>query len=280
MASSKTTAADVLAIARAEIGVREGRDPNGNWNNRVKYTTWYANHPLIKNPSFLTSAWCAIFVSWIANKAGCLATLIPMHAWTPSGLAWFKTRGLVTQGKGARPGDVVYFYRPDMGRVAHVGLVEAVDGDYIVTIEGNTNTSGSRQGNGVYRLRRKITNHMYFCHPAYAKPATASTASKPSATAALPKVSLSRLRTAARTNPTRTDRKVTYPAVEVVEKALVKKGRLAKKWADGHYGTTTIAGYAALQRSYGYRGADADGIPGRASLQRLAKDTGLFVVVD
>ena len=85
----------------------------------------------------------------------------------------------------------------------------------------------------------------------------------------------SRLRTAAKTNPARKDRKVTYPAVEVVEQALVRKGRLAKRWADGHYGTTTVTGYSALQRSYGYRGADADGIPGRTSLKRLAKDTGL-----
>lgn len=33
----------LIKIARAEIGVREGRDSNGNWNNRVKYNAWYAD---------------------------------------------------------------------------------------------------------------------------------------------------------------------------------------------------------------------------------------------
>ena len=63
-----TTASEFIKIARAEIGVREGRDSNGNWNNRVKYNAWYADK--VNDNAFLTSAWCATFVSWVANKAG------------------------------------------------------------------------------------------------------------------------------------------------------------------------------------------------------------------
>lgn len=64
---------------------------------------------------------------------------------------WFRKNATVSQGAGARVGDIFYVYYPNMGRVAHVGIVER-EGDFIVTIEGNTNTTGARQGNGVYRL--------------------------------------------------------------------------------------------------------------------------------
>lgn len=39
--------------------------------------------------------------------------------------------------------------------VAHVGFIDAwPDGDYVITVEGNTNMAGSREGDGVYRKRR------------------------------------------------------------------------------------------------------------------------------
>lgn len=39
---------------------------------------------------------------------------------------------------------------------------------------------------------------------------------------------------------------------------------------DGNFGAQTMAGYAAWQRRLGYSGLDASGIPGEASLRRLA----------
>ena len=41
-------------------------------------------------------------------------------------------------------------------RVKHVGFVEAVEGDTVQTVEGNTNKAGSREGGGVYRLERRL----------------------------------------------------------------------------------------------------------------------------
>jgi hypothetical protein len=44
-----------------------------------------------------------------------------------------------------------------IGRGAgHTGLVESVAGGFITTIEGNTDASKTREGGGVYRLKRKI----------------------------------------------------------------------------------------------------------------------------
>lgn len=61
-----------------------------------------------------------------------------------------------------------------------------------------------------------------------------------------------------------------------VERALNAKGLLASGVVDGHYGTSTVSAYAAWQRSLGYSGIDANGIPGRTSLTRLGE--GRFTV--
>jgi peptidoglycan hydrolase-like protein with peptidoglycan-binding domain len=63
-----------------------------------------------------------------------------------------------------------------------------------------------------------------------------------------------------------------------VEKALQKKGLLDGKYVDGSYGTVTIDAYSRWQKSLGYSGSDADGIPGITTLTKLGKDTGLFTV--
>jgi len=39
-------------------------------------------------------------------------------------------------------------------RIAHVGFIHAQEGDYYITVEGNTNQAGSREGDGVYKKRR------------------------------------------------------------------------------------------------------------------------------
>lgn len=96
-------------------------------------------------------------------------------------------------------------------------------------------------------------------------------------TPAKPSVSLSKLIAAARYDPARAGTPVSYPGVKTVEAALVAEGLLAKKYADGHFGTLTVTAYAALQRHYGYSGKSADGIPGKTSLTRLGKAHGFTV---
>ncbi|MEW2635271.1 peptidoglycan-binding protein [Streptomyces sp. NPDC048389] len=92
-----------------------------------------------------------------------------------------------------------------------------------------------------------------------------------------PVVDLSRLVTAARSDPAHLGRPITYPAVRVVENALVAEGLLNTRYADGHYGTATVDAYAGWQRRCGYRGQDADGIPGKDSLRRLGARHGFDV---
>jgi hypothetical protein len=106
---------------------------------------------------------------------------------------------------------------------------------------------------------------------------------KPPAPKPLPKptrpvVDLSKLVAAARANPAAKGTPVTYAGVRTVEAALVDAGLLAKRYSDGHYGTTTIAAYAKWQTKLGYTGRDADGIPGKTSLERLGDRYGFKVV--
>ncbi|CAL9665866.1 hypothetical protein SUDANB1_07208 [Streptomyces sp. enrichment culture] len=93
-----------------------------------------------------------------------------------------------------------------------------------------------------------------------------------------PVVDLSKLVAAAKANPAATGTPVTYSGVKTVEAALVDAGLLSKRYSDGHFGTTTIAAYAKWQTKLGYRGSDADGIPGKTSLTRLGDKYGFTVV--
>lgn len=90
-------------------------------------------------------------------------------------------------------------------------------------------------------------------------------------------VNLTRLIEAARTDPPRSGTPVSYSPVLIVEDALAEEGLLARNFVDGHFGTATIDAYAAWQRHLGFSGEDADGIPGRVSLERLAQKYGFSV---
>lgn len=97
-----------------------------------------------------------------------------------------------------------------------------------------------------------------------------------------PVVSVSRVAAAARRDPGLSQGGTTNPAdVKPVEKALAQLGYLSASYAsDGSFGSLTVSAYAAYQRSLGYRGSDADGIPGKSSLSALASRTGLFTVAN
>lgn len=62
-----------------------------------------------------------------------------------------------------------------------------------------------------------------------------------------------------------------------VQRELRKEG-LLKGYVPGHYGGATRRAYADWQRSLGYSGVDADGIPGAASLRALARRRHAFRV--
>ncbi|MFI6465657.1 LysM peptidoglycan-binding domain-containing protein [Streptomyces sp. NPDC050538] len=100
----------------------------------------------------------------------------------------------------------------------------------------------------------------------------------PAGTSTTKVVSLAKLIKAFKADPPKAGTPVSYAGVEIVEDALVSEGLLAKKYADGHAGSATGSAYALYQHRLGYRGDDADGIPGATSLGKLAKKYGFTVV--
>lgn len=149
------TAEAMAMVMASQVGYREGP------NNLTYAGEWYPMQ---------NAYWCAMQISWAAQRAGVPTSVILKHAWTPSGLAWFEERGL--DFREPEPGDIGYVFYPDKGRVAHVFFVEKVfhtdDGiSHFQTLEGNTSVSGSGEGTGVWRLQRAPSSLLTFGRPAY-----------------------------------------------------------------------------------------------------------------
>ncbi|HEX3002963.1 MAG TPA: hypothetical protein VHO27_02035 [Angustibacter sp.] len=108
-------------------------------------------------------------------------------------------------------------------------------------------------------------------------PATAAGA--PAAASDLPTVNMEATVKAAQIDPRRADDTLTPGAkasVLAVEQALHAEHLLDATWVDGYFGSKTVEAYAAYQRSLGFSGLDANGLPGKTSLTSLG--SGRFTV--
>lgn len=128
----------VIEFARSQLGVSE-QPPGSNKGPEVEK---YLGCVGITFPA----AWCAAFVVYSHLQVG--VTDIPktggvLDLWNKSSEHRVST---------PEPGDVVIFDYG--GGKGHTGIVEAVDGDTLTTIEGNTNDDGSREGYEVARRQR------------------------------------------------------------------------------------------------------------------------------
>lgn len=146
-------AAQALEVARKEIGVMEV--PLGS-NNGPKVRQYLSAVGL--PPGY---AWCMAFVYWCFNKVPdnpVIKTGGVLHFFNnATGKRLHKIDAKKTPLTPAMilPGDI--FIMAYAGGTGHTGFVEKVTGDSIMTIEGNTNNGGSREGVGVYARRRKIS---------------------------------------------------------------------------------------------------------------------------
>jgi hypothetical protein len=144
-----TTAAQVIAVARSQIGVTES--PTGS--NHTKYGIWYG---LDKQP------WCAIFVSWVFNQAGHplpnIDTPKGFH-YTPTGVNWAKAHGVWSEDGHYAPGDIVFYnFDADAGP-EHTGIIVADDGHTLMAIEGNTSVAGSQSNGGQVCVKQRAHGH-------------------------------------------------------------------------------------------------------------------------
>lgn len=95
--------------------------------------------------------WCATFLvaGWTAND-------VPLTSGTNSASTLFMHDGFSDNRQlfhHPRAGDVGFRFVASEGRIGHAFFVEEVVGDFVHTIEGNTNTDGSATGKGVLARR-------------------------------------------------------------------------------------------------------------------------------
>ncbi|ACM21537.1 peptidoglycan-binding domain protein, putative [Geotalea daltonii FRC-32] len=111
-------------------------------------------------------SWCCAFVYWCFDEAAkaldcdnpMVKTAGCLDHWqraTSHGATRIGRSQAVGNPELVKPGMV--FIMDHGGGLGHTGLVEKVAGGLLTTIEGNTDASKTREGGGVYRLTRKIT---------------------------------------------------------------------------------------------------------------------------
>lgn len=100
-------------------------------------------------------AWCAAYLAYGLKVND--VDIPKCVCWSPC----MVPEGKVVWRRGDKhklnKGEIFGLYFKSKGRVAHVGAVVKDLGDgWVLTIEGNTNSAGAREGNGVYkRLRHR-----------------------------------------------------------------------------------------------------------------------------
>jgi len=150
-----------VASEQLQLGIRETSQNRGPGIDKFWSATTYPDGAHDRQP------WCAAFVCWVVREALFAAPRMEV-AWTrPSTPAayGFDLWAMENRGKGveyrvenstARAGDIVVFQFKTGG---HIGIVIGRDdAGNLLTIEGNTNAAGSREGGGVFDKVRPLSS--------------------------------------------------------------------------------------------------------------------------
>lgn len=145
------TVQSVLFLARSQLSYHEGQ-ADGHWNNVQKYSkqlpgfSWSDGQP-----------WCCTFAHWNLWQAGIEVPKGARSASCATSVAAFKKAGRFTEYPVT--GAIVFYGE---GGGSHCGIVTGWDLMYVSTIEGNTNTTGSAEGDGVYAKNRERRTEYVF----------------------------------------------------------------------------------------------------------------------
>lgn len=263
------TALDVLNVARSQIGFYEGV------SNENPYGIWYG----IPNAPY-----CAMGISWCFAQVG-LSHLIAAQtpkgfSFNPVALHWFQMQGMVVNKMQMQTGDLVMYDWNGDGVADHVELCENASLGGFTTIAFNTGNPNDPTREGCFRVHRNYLFVIAVIRPKYpvivapTKPIT--TGKKATAvvggTGAAVAGATGMLHTGAITstsNPTPSPSPTlfiappfptsqnsfkigqTNDAVLTIQKALVKKGMLAAKYATGTMNIQTQAGLKLFDQKLG-----------------------------
>ena len=155
VASGGSVAEKMVRLAREEIGVSEVDGSNcGPRVDEYKAATW-----LDADKGW---PWCAAFICWLVREAierEDVKFKRPRTAGAWDFENWAKqqsTNGVELRkptNEDIKAGDIVVF------TFSHIGLAvkDADSSGYVVTIEGNTNGAGSREGGSVLEKKRHVS---------------------------------------------------------------------------------------------------------------------------
>jgi hypothetical protein len=159
MTDSQTLGNKALELAKQSVGVKE---ESPNWG---KFVAVYLKCIGILFPA----PWCAAFVAYKVHQAA--AVLGIKAKWPKWGLVakvvtWAKAQGITHPDP--IPGYVFAVYHPELRRYAHIGFIAEVrkvkDGRWLFrTVEGNSNSDGSREGKEVASNWRSWNPKRHIC---------------------------------------------------------------------------------------------------------------------
>ncbi|MCF8453359.1 MAG: CHAP domain-containing protein [Pedobacter sp.] len=151
-------------IYDSQIGIREqGVNSGPQVEDYLRYVNLRSGQP-----------WCVAFICWVYGQAG---VENPRSGWSPdlfkgSKVIWDRVESRekhkdrnslvamsvrpATNNQQPTTADIFGLFFPEKNRIAHAGFVDQWDGTWLITVEGNTNVSGGREGDGVYRKRRLV----------------------------------------------------------------------------------------------------------------------------
>lgn len=151
----------VLAEAEDFLGIKE------DGNNRGPAVEWFQKRGMI-NPG---DPWCAAFVNAAAEiacaKKNVLSPLekIPLQGYVQSYYDYALDHGWVLGDGRPGIGDLFLLWNAGLGRYAHIGFVSQVFAEGFSTVEGNSNTTGSRDGTEVVSNIRPYGSSTIFIDP-------------------------------------------------------------------------------------------------------------------
>ena len=146
---------NLIEFLHTQIG--EYEYPSGS--NRVKYNDWYYERSHAYHRNSKPYAWCGTFVAYSLHWAGIYidTDLFKALPYVPSAQNLLRARGLNTDTP--QLGDVIIFDWNNDGFEEHIGFYLGIDGDKVVTIEGNTspdNKGNQSNGGMVCKKRRNL----------------------------------------------------------------------------------------------------------------------------
>lgn len=135
-------AQQTLKRAWESLGVKETSPNDSIW---IRIYLAFVN---ILRPAPWCSAFCMYKLHQGAKDLG-IKSKYPKSGYVQSVYNWAEKNGYLLALPMA--GSVFFVWHPELNRYAHIGFVKSVskDGKRFVTIEGNSNTTGGREGTEV-----------------------------------------------------------------------------------------------------------------------------------